>query len=216
MPLVEQRDQGTRLFAKYFSICQVSKTPRDGFEPIQVDNPQTEETVTKYIKRYDKIIGYITKIEWRDTEDRYEQQFLSWNISMDDGEGMQVTLTLDFNSAPSHRFMCLAENIDFKKMVEISAWRDTSGKAPKIAFNVRQDGQTVVQKYKKDNLGDCPAMVKTLGKWNSDDQMLWLHGRMVNMVIPIVDAANAGREFGKDARETEPVDDWDETPEAAF
>lgn len=212
MPLVEQREQQTRLFAKYFSICQISKTPRDGYEPIEVDNPQTNESVTKYIKKYDKIIGCITKIEWRDTESKYEQQFLSWNISLDDGEGMQVVLTLDFNSAPSHRFMCLAENIDFNKPVEVSAWRDISGKSPKIAFNVRQGGQTVTQKYTKDNPGECPPMVKTLGKWNSDDQMLWLHKRMMNVVIPAVEAANAGREFAQEPPPTEAqrAEDWDE------
>jgi len=211
MPLVEQRSGETRLAAKYFSLCQVSKTPRDGFEAITVQNPQTEDEVTKYVKRYDKVIGYITKIEWRDTEDKYDQQFLSWNIHLDDGEGMKVVLSLDFDSAPSSRFMNLAENIDFTKPVEFSAWRDNSGKAPKTAFAVKQDGQNVPQKYTKDNPGERPAMVKELGKWNSRTQMIWLHGRMMNVVIPAVDAANAKREFTSNGSPTTSENDgWDD------
>jgi len=212
MPLIEERAGETRLFAKYFTLCQVSKTPREGFKPITVQNPQTEDEVTKYIKSYDKVIGYITKIEWRDTEEKYDQQFLSWNIHLDDGEGMKVVLSLDFDSAPSSRFMNLAENIDFTKMVEFSAWRDVSGKAPKTAFAVKQDGQNVPQKYTKDNTGERPEMVKELGKWNSRTQMIWLHGRMMNVVIPAVDAANAKREFTQpeQSKTAESDDGWDE------
>jgi len=210
MPLIEERNKGIRLFAKYFSICQVSKTPREGFETITVQNPQTGEDVPKHIKRYDKVIGYITKIDWRDTQDRYDQQFLSWEIHLDDHEGMEAMLSLDFDSAPSSRFMNLAENIDFTKPVEFSAWRDTSGKAPKTAFAVKQDGQNVSQRYTKDSPGERPAMVKELGKWNSRTQMIWLHERMMNVVIPAVEAANAGRVF---AQEPTPTDDWGAPPE---
>lgn len=184
MPLIEERDRGTRLFAKYFSICEVAKKPREGFEEIEVDNPQTGESVKKYIKRYEKVIGRIVNLEWRDTRDRYEQQYLSWIITLDDGEGMKATLTLDFNSRPSHRFMNLAENLDFTKPVEFSAWRDISGKAPSIAFAVKQNGVKVDQLYSKDNPGERPAGIKKLGKWNFDDQMIWLHERMMHVVIP--------------------------------
>jgi len=211
MPLVEQQSRGVRLFAKYFSLCAVSKTPREGFESITVQNPQTNEDVVKHIKKYDRVVGCITKIEWRDTEDRFEQQFLSWEIHLTDDEGMQVTLSLDFDSAPSSRFMNLAENIDFDKMVEFSVWRDVSGKAPKAACAVKQNGQNVPQKYTKDSPGERPEMVKELGKWNSRSQMIWLHDRMMNVVIPAVEAANAKRSFtSPDEPEPQSDDEWED------
>ena len=84
--------------------------------------------------------------------------------------------------------MKLAENIDFSQPVEFSAWQDT--KTDKTAFNVKQGGKSVPQKYTQDDPGDCPPPVQSkLGKWNFDAQEEFLFDRMENVVIPMVNEA---------------------------
>src|SRR5688572_20532600 len=85
---LQEKTGGGKVFLviKHDTICQESKTAIPGFEPVQVTNPQTEEQSTKYIKRYGSVVAFITKVEWRDTGDRYDQQYTSWRIHLDMGE----------------------------------------------------------------------------------------------------------------------------------
>lgn len=222
--LVEKTEtRAVFLQVKHGSLCQESKVPREGFEPIEVQNPRTYETFTKYVKRYSAVEAFIDKIEWKDTGDKYETQFMSWLIYLNADESKCV-LELPFNSRPSTRFMKLAENIDFTKPVEFRVWHDT--REDKTAFFVGQ-GQdasgkstAVPQKYTRDQPGNCPEPTKNrLGKWNYDAQTEFLHEQMMNVVRPKVEAALAKREFQSpqnneepppfDASEPEFIDDED-------
>src|SRR5258708_4955007 len=138
--LVPQQSRDTiYLMVKYHCICAVSKKPREGFEAIKDVDVSTGEEITKYIKRYD-IEGIVQKIEWRDTKQQYQNRFMSWRIQID-ANGVPVVLEIPWKSAPSDRFMKLAENIDFTKPVEFRAWKDTKGKTDKTGFAVFQEGQ---------------------------------------------------------------------------
>lgn len=193
----QERSQSNGKFfvIKHNSIVEESSKERPGFEPIEVRNPSTGETVIKFVKRYSAIEALITKIEWRDTEDKYERRYMSWKIHLDTGSEKGV-LELAFESRSSSRFMKLAENLDFTEPVEFRAWKDAEDKT---AFIVKQFDHSVPQKYTKENPGDCPAPKRAFGgKWNFDDQMLFLHGRMINAVIPAVDAAQAGRSMSQE------------------
>lgn len=186
--LQEETDTGTVfLVVKNHSICEESKTERPGFNPIEVKNPKTGETFNKYHKRYKSVEALFCKIEWRDTQDKYETRFLSWRLHLN-AAGTPCILEIPFDGRVSTRFMKLAENIDFTQPAEISAWYDAKNEA--TAFNIRQDGASVPQKYTREDPGDCPEPVKNFqGKLNFDAQKEFLHDRMMNVVIPAVEAA---------------------------
>ncbi len=194
---------------KHHGIVEESKRERPGFSPIDIFVQRTGETITKYIKRYKAIEGFITKVDYRESE--FEGvKFNSWKISIVDDGGQLGVLDLLLNSNPGTRFMKLAENLDFTKPVEFSAWHDT--KDDKTAFVVKQNGQSVPQKYTRENPGKCPepAQRGRQGKWDYTDQEDFLYDRMINVVIPAVERAEAARGIAKP--ETPPDDDGWETP----
>jgi hypothetical protein len=190
--LEQTDDGGLFLKIKHNTICEESKHEREGFKPVEVMNPQTKETSIKFIKPYKVIEAMVTKIEWRDTEQQFDQRYLSWKIYLN-ANGKLGVLDIPFNSRASSRFMKLAENLDFSKPVEFRAWRDH--KTDSTAFFVGQGGQSVPQVYTKETPGECPPPIQKLGgKWNYDDQMEWLHGRMINLIIPKVESVAATME----------------------
>lgn len=195
---LQEKSGGNKIFLaiKHDCICQESKIEREGFEPVKVTNPQTEEESIKFIKRYGGVVALINKIEWRDTGDKYDQRYTSWRIHLDMGDRGAV-LELPFQSRHSSRFMKLAENIDYSKPVELRAWYDAKSKS--TAFYVGQwksddDEKSVKvdQKYMMGQMGDCPEAKERLGgKLDFSDQMEFLHERMMQVVIPKLDALTA-------------------------
>lgn len=191
----QQRSESTGRFflVKHNCICEESSKDRPGYEPVEVMNPSTKEVVIKFIKRYDFLEAMVTKIEWRDTEDKYDQRYMSWKIHLD-ADSEKGTLEIPFNSRVGDRFMRMAENIDFSKPVEIRAWRDNEDRT---AFIIKQDGQNVTQKYTKADPGDCPPPTQTFGgKWNFDAPSQFLHKQMMSVVIPRVEAINGNGHHG--------------------
>lgn len=190
MGLKEKTENNTAfLLVKHHSLILESKEPKEGYDPIEVTNPRTNEQVIKYIKRYAAVDGMVRKIEWYDTEQKFETRYMGIKIHIRDN-GDYFQLELPFNSRSFDSFVKLAENIDFTKPVEFSVWHDR--KQDSTAFAVKQDGIPVKWKYTKDNMGECPPAVQNkLGKWNFDDQKIWLVDNLTNVVIPHVDALNA-------------------------
>lgn len=184
----EKSDRGGIWFVvKHNTICQESKREREGFEPIEVRDPRNDQMMIKFIKRYECLEAMVTRIEWRDVEYN-DRRYMSWRIHLD-ADGTPGVLELPFDSRVSGRFMRLAENIDFTKPVEFSAWKS---KDDTTAFAVKQDGQNVSQKYTKDNPGECPEPTQKFGgKWDFDGVNAFLHERMINVVIPRVEALAA-------------------------
>lgn len=181
--------EGNFLLVKHHSLVLESKEPKEGYEPIEVKNPKTDEIKTKYIKRYEAVDGMIKRIEWYDSQNAYATRFMGLKIHLTDA-GQYFQLDLPFNSRPYDSFVKLAENIDYTKPVEFSVWHDR--KQDTTAFAVRQDGIPVKWKYTRDDMGECPQPVQDeLGKWDFRDQRLWLRKRMLEVVIPHVEALNA-------------------------
>lgn len=181
--------EGNFLLVKHHSLVLESKEPKEGYEPIEVRNPKTNELLTKYIKRFEAVDGMVKRIEWYDSGDTYSTRFMGLKIHLTD-QGQYFQLDLPFNSRPYDSFTKLAENIDFEKPVEFSVWHDR--KQDSTAFAVRQNGIPVKWKYVKGDMGECPDAVQDeLGKWDFRDQRLWLRNRMLNVVIPHVEALNA-------------------------
>lgn len=199
--LQKKSDSGAIFLAvKHNSLVRESKGPKEGFEEIEVENPRTKEKVKKYIERFSAVEGAVTKIEWYDTEQKYDVRYQGWKIYID-ANTEQVVLDLPFSSIPASRFMKVAENIDWTKDVEFRAWKDRSG--DKTAFWVGQNNESVHQKYTRDNPGDCPPPIQNFkGDWKYDDQMEFLFTRMKEVVIPAVEKANAWRHEGKPNEES--------------
>lgn len=193
----EKTESNGKFFVvKHHSICEESSKEKPGFAPVEVMNPSTREVVIKFVKKYQTLEAMITKIEWRDTEDQYEQRYMSWKIYMD-ADGDKGVLELPFQSRVSSRFMKLAENIDFTRPVEFRAWFDQKNEGTAFYVGQRENEEddksvSVPQKYTRSDPGDCPEPVQRMGgKWNFDDQMEFLHKRMMEVVIPRCAAARA-------------------------
>lgn len=213
--LQKKTDSGVIFLAvKHNSLVRESKGPREGFEEIEVENPRTKEKVKKYIERFSAVEGMVTKIEWYDTEQKYENRYQGWKIHID-ANAEQVVLDLPFASIPASRFMKLAENIDWSKPVEFRAWKDVKRDA--TAFWVGQNNDSVPQKYTADNPGDCPPPIQNArGKWNYDAQMDFLFNRMKDVVIPAVQEANKWRVEGKESESSEPASAVTESSDTDF
>lgn len=217
-----QKDTGSNVLylgIKHNGICEESKKEREGFEQIKVPLRNGEEII-KYIRRYRTIKAYVDNINYKDTGDQFEFRYQSWLLSLTDEDGDKAILEISLNSSSGVRFMKLAENIDWKQLVEFSAWHDTV--KDKTAFNVKQGGQTVPQKYKQptdenpDAMGDCPQAVQRgrTGKWDYTAQEDFLFDRMQTVVMPAVDAAAAARAMQQPEKQTgsnaPPDDDWND------
>jgi hypothetical protein len=187
--LVEETDAGTKyLVVKHYSICEESKSQKEGFASIEVNNPQTGESVTKFIKRYKTVEALVCKVAWYDTEEKYEKRYIGWKLYLD-ASGTPCILDLPFDSRASNRFMKVAENIDFSQPVEFRAWHGQ--KTDSTAIYIGQNGASVPQLYTKENPGDCPPPKQNpvTKKWNFDGQKEFLHTRMIDAVIPAVEEA---------------------------
>jgi hypothetical protein len=189
----------TFLKIKHGCLCEESKKPRDGYKKVE-GTLQDGTAYEKWIRPYKAVSGYVTKIEWYDRE--YNgRKFRGWNIHID-ADGQPVVLDIAFDSRVNSRWMKVAENIDFRKTVRFSAWHDR--KTDSTAFNVQQDGVSVPQRYTRENMGDCPEPVqRTSGKWDYGAQEDFLAQRMLDTVIPTVEAAAALRPL----RTAQPVEE---------
>lgn len=211
--VAKQSGDTVHLATKYYCICEISRKPREGFEAIKVPDISSGEEITKYIKRYD-LEGIVTKIEWRDTKQEYEVRYQSWRIHVD-ANGTPVILEIKWKSAPSDRFMKVAENINFAKPVEFRAWQGRNQKTgkPQAAFAIFQDGNNVPAKYKQGDMGECPEAVEDLDGWDFRAQLKFLHSQMLHVVIPKVDAIEEGRSAQRAHPVTEDeADDWGAPP----
>lgn len=216
---------GTWLKLKHGFLCQESKTEKPGWKKIEGDFDG--EHYVKWIRPYKGVSGYIDKI------DRYEREFggrkiRGWNITITDGDGRYI-LDIPFASIKlNSRWMKLAENIDYRKPVRISAWADKQNQGA-MAINVQQDGVKVDQKYTREEPGGMPEPVHRLsGGWDYSEQEDFLIDRIIRFVIPNVEliaAERNSREPEKPARTVaeaaglepvEPEDSGDSEPIAAI
>ena len=173
--LKENEPQKPLLQIKHQSICLESREPMDGYDPIEVQNPRTGETITKYVKKYRSVEGFVDKAEWYKRKDeKLNITFAGYKIHISD-EGEHYALDIPFGTAAYSYFVKAAENVNWTQKVEFAAWKDKEGKT---AFVMLQGGQSVKQKYTATHPGDCPAPTKkatpTGDKWDFTDQEIWL------------------------------------------
>lgn len=186
----------TFLVIKHNSLCLESNVPQEGYEPVDVTNPQTNEVTTKFIKKFDGVWGYLDSIEWHDTEQKYKTRFRSWKVTLRDGADL---FTLEFPLKDPNKFSptftvfaMFAGNIDFTQPVSFHAWHDK--REDRLAFGARQGEVWVPRMFTKKNPGDCPfpeAGELGGGSWQATN--LFLRNYVVNTVIPKCKAAAEAR-----------------------
>lgn len=188
MGLNEKNSQNNFLVIKHHAICLESKVPKEGYEPVRVTNPKTNEELTKYIKKFASVDGKIVRLEWHDTKDQYKERYMGLKIHIRDGAEYFI-LDLPLQSRAYDSFTKLMENIDYEQPVEFAVWHNR--RDDNTAFAVKQNGEFVPWKYTKENMHGCPpAEQDTFGKWDFSKQKSFLHGVLINQVIPHVESLN--------------------------
>ena len=179
------------LQVSYGCLCEVSKKYVEGWtNPI---NQKTGETIPdKWIKVYKELEAWVNMLEWYDH--KYgENEYSGWKMHMEAG-GINYILDLPLKGTATQKFMFSARNIDFNAPLEIAAW--TNNADGKLAVWLKQDGQTILQYYKKGDMKDCPEPVqktgiggKTIWDWADTERFLW--EEMQNIIAPaIANSAN--------------------------
>jgi hypothetical protein len=177
----------TYLVIKHGSICEESRKPREGWEPVEVEDKTSGDKQTKYICRYRAVEGLICDIVWYDTKDKFKTRFQGWKVYINaDGTGCVLDFPLD--SPVGRRFMKTIRNIDISEPVRFSAWK---GDNDKIALSIKQHDEKVAQFYTRENEGEpggCPKPVQdpVTEKWDYSGQRAFLFTMMRDMVLPHV------------------------------
>ena len=176
-----------------FFLVMESKTPQEGFEEITVEHVKTKQPITKYIRKFSDVTGFVKKLEWRDTKDQFTERYRGFRLTLiDPAADEEYILDLPFDSIPYRQFVKYAENIDFTKPVMFCAWHDKRN--DQVAFRAKQDDKIVLQAFTKDNPNGMPQPeMDDLDKLDFKNQNIWLRRRILEKVIPMVEAAEGAR-----------------------
>lgn len=193
----ENNQRVVYLAVKYQKLIQPLPEFEDGCSTIEVKDPTTGQSKTKYYRAFAGVEGMVSKLLW------YENTIKSTNktlrgyklyLDVDDSDSptgfTTAVLDLPVQSVVYNTFTKVAENIDPDKPLTISVWVNKEQK-PVVSF--KQSGQPVKYKYTKDNMGDCPNGVRNeaLGTWNFDAQTIFLKNRIDTVVVPKFNAKSA-------------------------
>lgn len=178
----------------YGCLCEVSKTPKEGWKH-PINQKTGDEILDKWIKPYKSLEGWINKLEWYSRE-HGDNVYMGWKMHMEAG-GVNYILDLPLHSPATKKFMMSARNIDYDVPFEIAVWTDRDGK---LAAWLKQNDQTVLQYYKKDDMKECPAPVRKEGvggkvkwDWTDTDRFLWKE--MQDVITPHVEKSADARGY---------------------
>lgn len=173
----------TFLQIAYGCLCEVSKTPREGWRH-PVNQKTGDEITDKWIKPYKSFEGWVNKLEWYNRP-YGDTEYQGWKMHMEAG-GRHYVIDWSLFSPATKKLMMSARNIDYDLPLEIAAWTDCDGK---LALWLKQNDQTVLQYYKKDDMKECPVPVQKQGiggkskwDWDATDAFLWQE--MENVIAP--------------------------------
>lgn len=185
--------QGT--FVRLLEGCLIEKStdPKEGYEEYNTTNPETDEPVKYYIKKYKGgLEGKITRLE------RVElagSKIYGYNLHMSDDEG-DFSIFFKDDKPTTERLLKVFENIDLNEDVLIKVWKDADGHA---AITITQNGENVGQKWGKDNL---PAPKQKKGKWSYEEAKDFLYNNTMEKIIPQFAEAQAEADAKKAEKAT--------------
>jgi len=179
------------LTIKHGAICLEGEPNQEGYELVEGEINGTP--YSKWIRKFGAVDGKIVKIEWYDRE--YNgKPFKGIHITLKDG-GQRFSLDLPFGKRPYDHFTRIMDNIDYEQPIEFHAWLDTKAKVINgqypTTFSAKQNGSFIQWAYTKNNMGECPnAEQDEMGNWDFRKQRVWLYKRLVDVIIPKVEALN--------------------------
>ncbi len=195
------------LEVKHFCIWRQIKSPVEGCETIEVQNPKTKETLTKYGYRYDTVAGFPIKLEKYDTGTKYGNRYFGFKLHLADEHEIYV-LDLPYHSQVLRRLLRAAPNIDWSAPLSITAFKAHNKERDddETAIWLRQDGETVKAYYTKADPHDCPQAEfdKDENKWDFRAQHRWLVRQLEEVITPMVEATGARYRAQKPAEPAPP------------
>lgn len=200
MGLAERKAQDTiYLHVAHGGLVEQSRQPKPGFSEIEVQNKRNNQTVTKYIRTYDWVGGYVTKLVFSERADpQSDFVYRSFKLHLDTG-AQPVVIDLDLQGRAWKRLAKMSPNIDWEKPIEVTAWFSKQNNA--MAFALSQDGENVRQAFTVENPGYCPSPEKSEmdGSWDFRKQDIFLFRLLRDEMVPLIEAATAAREQAKPA-----------------
>lgn len=191
-------DRGPRakyLDIKYGCLCEVSKTPVEGWTKHDILDDDGVVKVTKWIKIYESLEMWVDKLEWY-SRTHESLEYSGWKML---GHAGDVNYSVDFalTSRATKRLMMVARSIDWDAPLDMRVWPEAG--TGNIAINFKQNDTIVPQFYSKADMKECPApsqktvMGKTKWDWEETNDFLW---REMNEVIaPHIEKSAADRGY---------------------
>lgn len=181
------------LQAKHFCLWQELKEIGPACDAIEVTNPKTKETTTKYGYKYETVTGFVVDLTWYDTGDKYSTRYFGFKMKIRDVD-QEYSLDMPYKSQILRRFLRTVDNIDWNKPLSISVFkgRAEDGKDPQIGIWFRQNGETVRPYFTKENPNGMPSATydKDTQEWDFKAQHSWLVAHLKEDIIPkVLDAA---------------------------
>lgn len=192
---LEKRSSSNTVFlqAKHYCLWQEIKKPVDGCETVEVTNPKTGESLTKYGFAFNSVSGRVMKLVKYDTERKYATRFFGFKLSLLDGSDSYV-FDMPYNSQALRRFLAVAPSVDWTLPLSITVFKgkkqESSGAEPIVVW-FRQRGETVKAYFSREQPHGMPPAVQDQHskEWDFKAQRRWLVDYLVDNIIPAIEAA---------------------------
>lgn len=206
------------LDVKHFAFWREIKEHVEGCETITVNNPKTNQKITKYGYKFHDVEGRAAKLEKYDRQHDGTRYF-GFKLTLTDA-GERYVIDMPYQSQILRRFLRVAPNIDWSRPLFIAAFKSKKEKTSdpdKTAIWFKQDNQTVPAYYSRETPNGMPAAKQDphTGEWDFRAQHQWLVEKLKTETIPRIEAAAktaappAGEDAGGDSG-----DEWDGPPSA--
>lgn len=165
-------------------------------------------------KEFPALEGLIVGLGFQDADyegKKYHKLYLSF---ADGGDTFKVSF--DAASGYGRQTLMKLPNCDLTQPVELSPSYKEEGAKKSTGMFLSQCGQSIKQKWTRDNPGDLPQMEQVMfkgeAKWDDTAQMKYLEEYVQQHLFPVV-LANAGRANSRSAGGSREVDTQEAAPD---
>jgi hypothetical protein len=182
------------LEVKHNCLWRQLKKRVEGCAEIEVTNPRTGETLTKYGHQFDTVTGHAVKLVKYDTEKKYSTRYFGFKLHLTEGDETYV-LDLPYQSTILRRFLRAAPNFDWSLPLSITifkgAKKNGSDKEGPVGVWFQQRGETVKPYYTREQPHDMPIATYDdhTQEWDFKAQHRWLVDKLQSVTIPDIEGA---------------------------
>lgn len=199
-----RRTQLRRFEIKHFGLSHTLNHSEPGYEAMEVFNPGSQKTETKYVQKFDAIEGMVISAEWYDRKDDSGKRYVGYLLTVDVDEEV-INLDFPFGKSAYRVLMRHGRNVDWSKRIKISAWKSKTNQGKDThgvcLWQAGPDGKDVVIKsaHTVENPNGCPAPIQKLGKWDFSDAEVWLKEQFDKVCVPKIKATGAKHQAAQPA-----------------